>query len=252
MKYTLKNLETPEVKRLLALIFSEPGVGKTLLGATFPKPVFIALEDGTETVAGSDAQVLKAESSQDLIDAVTFACNEVDCDTIIIDTISKLDQIIDLETLASCPQGRKSMGMAHGGFHNAYNVSALRHGEIVKFLGEVRDHAGKHVIMLSHSTHEHVSEPDQEDYDAFTIDVHKKSAPHYKRECNLIGHLRVKSTLVGAEGERKRAKGQGQRELICHAQPSSITKNRYFIDKAMPVKLGENPLYEHVSTLVQR
>ena len=56
--------------------------------------------------------------------------------------------------------------------------------------------------------------------------MHKKSLPHYTDNVDLVGFIRL-VTFVSGSADKKRATTTGEREIICHPQPSSVTKNRF-------------------------
>jgi hypothetical protein len=83
----------------------------------------------------------------------------------------------------------------------------------------------------------------------YSLRLPAKSLPPYVDDVDLVGFLREQTIVTGEEDERKRARGTGMRELICHVTPSNVSKNRYNITQPLPVKMGENPLAEFVPSL---
>ena len=89
----LDKIITLEPKAPRITIFGRPGIGKSTLAAQFPKPLFLL----TEETGLSNVEALPvATSFRDIWDNVKelLAMDELPFNTIVIDSISKLDALI--------------------------------------------------------------------------------------------------------------------------------------------------------------
>ena len=75
----------------LDLIYGIEGVGKSSLGATYPKPLFLDTEGSTSDL---DVHTIEINNYASFVEAVKFACQSKDYQTIVIDTVDWLDQIV--------------------------------------------------------------------------------------------------------------------------------------------------------------
>lgn len=250
MAIDLKSLSKPQGQRpVIMTLFGEGGMGKTTLAAMMPKPVFIRTEDGTASLAGNEGVALfpLASRSQDVFDAIeALASQPHDYKTLVLDSITQLATLIESEIVAADPKA-KSINQAGGGYGAGYNTAAEMHRKVREWAGALAYDKGMNVVFIGHADTETMDLPDYDPYARYTIRMHKKSIPHYTDNVDLVGFVRLKTYLTGT-GEKKRAVSTADREIICHPQASSVTKNRFGIDKPVQFTFdGGNPFNEFVA-----
>lgn len=250
MAIDLKSLSKPMGQRpVIMTLFGEGGMGKTTLAAMMPKPVFIRTEDGTASLAGNEGVALfpLASRSQDVFDAIeALASQEHDYKTLVLDSITQLATLIESEIVAADPKA-KSINQAGGGYGAGYNTAAEMHRKVREWAGALAYDKGMNVVFIGHADTETLDLPDSDPYARYTIRMHKKSIPHYTDNVDLVGFIRLKTYLTGT-GEKKRAVSTAEREIICHPQASSVTKNRFNIDKPVTFTFGGgNPFNDFVA-----
>jgi len=250
MAIDLKSLSKPQGQRpVIMTLFGEGGMGKTTLAAMMPKPVFIRTEDGTASLAGNEGVALfpLASRSQDVCDAIeALAIQPHDYKTLVLDSITQLATLIESEIVAADPKA-KSINQAGGGYGAGYNTAAEMHRKIREWAGALAYDKGMNIVFIGHADTETMDLPDYDPYARYTIRMHKKSLPHYTDNVDLVGFIRLKTYLTGT-GEKKRAVSTADREIICHPQASSVTKNRFNIDKPVAFTFGGgNPFNDFVA-----
>ena len=244
MAINLNQLSKPDGKRpVIATLFGEGGMGKTTLAAMFPKPVFIRTEDGTASLVGNDDVALfpLARSSQDVIDAmIALGTEEHDRKTLVFDSITQLATMIEHEIVVA-DAGSKSINQASGGYGAGYTEAAERHREIRELAGMLAYDLGMNIVFIGHADTETMDLPDMEAYGRYTIRMHKKSLPHYTDNVDLVGFIRLKSTVL-KKHDKHRAVSNGDREILCFPQASSVAKNRFGITAPLDFSFdGGNP-----------
>lgn len=243
MAIDLSTLTKPTGQRLIiCTIFGEGGMGKTTLASLFPKPVFIRTEDGSQSLAGNENVSLFpiAASSKDVLDQIeALATQEHDFKTVVVDSITQLATIIEHEIVAADPKA-KSINQAGGGYGAGYNTAAEKHRQVREWAGALAYDRNMNVVFIGHADTETMDLPDMDPYGRYTVRMHKKSLPHYTDNVDLVGFVRL-VTFTSGSGEKKRASTTGEREIICHPQPSSVTKNRFGITEPVIFKGTENP-----------
>lgn len=248
MAIDLSTLSKPDGSRpIICTLVADAGLGKTTLAAMFPKPVFIRTEDGTTSLVGHDDVQLfpLATSSEDVLDAIeALATQEHDRKTVVLDSITQLASIIEAEIVAADPKA-KSINQAGGGYGAGYNAAAQRHAKIRDWIGALAYEKGMNVVFVAHADTEVMDLPDQDPYSRYTVRMHKKSLPHYTDNVDLVGHIRLK-TFTRGDGDKKRAISTGEREIVCHATASSVSKNRFGITEPIPFTLDKNPFEQYV------
>lgn len=225
-------------------IFGDAGLGKTTLASTFPSPVFIRAEDGLSSL--SDKEDIKAfpvvKKSEDILDqARALWKEEHSFKTVILDSITKLDSLIQDEIIKDA--GTKNLAQAYGGFGAGYGAVSARHYEIRNKLGFLAD-KGINIVFIAHSTTKEISLPDEPSFAKYTCEMHEKSLKNYIHDVDVVGFLKLK-VVLNKEGK---ATNTQERELVCHATPSNISKNRLVppIDKALKIEKGVNPFADYL------
>jgi len=250
MAIDLKTLSKPSGQRpIICTLFGEGGMGKTTLAAMFPSPVFIRTEDGTASLAGNDNVSLfpLATSTQDVLDAIeALATQKHDHKTLVIDSITQLGTLIEAEIVAADPKA-KSINQAGGGYGAGYSTAAEKHRQIRDWAGSLAYEKGMNVIFIGHADTEMLDLPDMDAFARYTVRMHKKSLPHYTDNVDLVGLIRLKTFVRGGDGDKKRAISTGEREIICHPQASSVTKNRFNISEPLAFTFDRNPFADFVA-----
>jgi len=250
MAIDLKTLSKPSGQRpIICTLFGEGGMGKTTLAAMFKSPVFIRTEDGTASLAGNDNVSLfpLATSTQDVLDAIeALATQKHDHKTLVIDSITQLGTMIEAEIVAADPKA-KSINQAGGGYGAGYSAAAEKHRQIRDWAGSLAYEKGMNVIFIGHADTEMLDLPDLDAFARDTVRMHKRSLPNYTDNVDLVGLIRLKTFVRGGDGDKKRAISTGEREIICHPQASSVTKNRFNISEPLAFTFDRNPFADFVA-----
>ena len=241
---TLKSLSAPNRNRpLIFTIVADGGMGKTSLAATFPAPVFIRTEDGTMSIADRDDVALFPVSNtvSEVMAAIeALAVEEHSFRTVVIDSVTKLNQMVESEILALDPKA-KGLNQALGGYGNAYDAVSKMHLELRRACGYLAEAKGMHVVFLAHASTETVDPPDGDPYTRYSIPMHKKSIPHYTNDVDVVAYIKQKFYTTGADGKKKAVSTGDERIITCYPTPSHVSKNRLGISVDLPFAKGSNP-----------
>jgi GTPase SAR1 family protein len=251
MAIDLTELERPTGQRPVILtLFGEGGMGKTTLAAMFPKPVFIRTEDGTASLQGNEnvAMFPITTSTQDVLDAIeSLATQEHEFKTLVLDSITQLATMIEHEIVAADPKA-KSINQAGGGYGAGYSAASEKHRQIREWAGALAYEKGMNVVFIGHADVETMDLPDMDQYNRYSVRLHKKCISHYTDNVDAVCMVRLKTFVRGAEGDKKRAISTQEREVICHPQAASVTKNRFNITEPLPFTFdGGNPFDKWVA-----
>lgn len=240
----LATIAKPADRPPIITICGDAGTGKTSLAATFPSPVFIRAEDGLQALpanARPDAFPV-LQSSAMLFDQLIALLKEPhDYSTLVIDSVSKLEEIFVREILENDPRA-KGINQALGGYGNGPSAVAALHGRVRKAAGMLNEKRHMAIVFIAHADIETMRPPDMDDYTRHSLRLMPKSLPHYVDDVDLVGFVRLASALRGGDGDRKKIISDGSRELVCHATAASVAKNRFGIEDDLPFEKGENPL----------
>jgi hypothetical protein len=243
MAVSLQNLSKPIGKRpIIATLFGEGGMGKTTLAAMFPAPMLIRVEDGTISLQGFDGidmtpAVKSSGEVGEWLDALLTS--EHAFKTVIIDSVTQLATLIEKEITEA--SGAKSINQANGGYGAGYKAAADVHRRLRDKAGLLIER-GINVIFIAHATTEEMDLPDMDKYKRYSVRLHQHVAPHYTDNVDMVALIKLKTWLVGAEGESSKAQTSSEREIICYPQPASVTKNRFHIKETLPFDFSQgNP-----------
>lgn len=261
MSFTLNDLVTPERGPLAVTIFGEPGLGKTSLGAEWPKPVILRFEDGSHAISHRKDVALTPvirESDKDADGTVTKTAMEKIKDvfdflktgkhpfkTLVIDSLTELEVVLTNAILEK--EKVASLAVAMGGYGKGYEYLSQLMGGIRNEAENLRILRGMHVVFIAHSQTRTEEPPDSESYGKYTLRLHKKSEGHFINNVDIVGFLRL-NMRVKTDGERGRALSDGTRVLDCQATPYSCSKNRFGITDSIPYTIGTNPLAAYVAS----
>jgi len=257
MAIDLKKLSRPTNDRpIICTLFGEGGMGKTTLAAMFPAPVFIRTEDGTASISGHDDALLfdVAGSTAEVFEAIeALIAGGHDRKTLVIDSVTQFEKMAVREILDSEPNPKaKSMPAAHGGYGKAFGILDAKHQELREAAGYLASDCGMNVVFLMHASIEELELPDADKYSRYTVALHKNKqydcSHHYTNNADLVAFIRLRTNLRGAEGGKKRAISDGEREIICFPVASNVSKNRFGITTPMPFDLTiGNPFDQFVA-----
>ena len=251
---TLKSLSAPNRNRpLIFTIVADGGMGKTSLAATFPAPVFIRTEDGTMSIADRDDVALFPVSNTvaEVMAAIeALAVEEHSFRTVVIDSITRLNIMIESEVLAMDPDA-KGLNQALGGYGNSYDAVSKMHLELRRACGYLAEAKGMHVVFLAHASTETVDPPDGDPYTRYSIPMHKKSIPCYTNDVDVVAFIKkrvltrgapILDAKTGAIKKASKALDSGDERIItCYPTPSHVSKNRLGISVDLPFAKGSNP-----------
>lgn len=244
---SLQQLKSPEKRPLIATICGDGGVGKTTLAATFPRPVIIPTEDGTQSIERrKDIAVFPVcKTVQDVFDSIKALLQEDHSfGTVVIDSITQLNILAEAEIVAADPKA-KSINQAAGGYGAGYAQVSEIHRNIREAAEALREQKRMNVVFIAHAETETVDPPDGDAYSRYTLRMHKRSVSHYTDNVDIVGYVKIKTYTTG-DGDRKKAVTDGTRIVTCYPVPSHVAKNRFDITEDIEFTKDANPFAQWV------
>jgi GTPase SAR1 family protein len=243
-------LQQPTYRAVQVTLTGEGGVGKTSLAASFPAPVFLRTEDGMESLGANAPMAFPLAGSSQEIEEQLLMLGREDHDfrTVVIDSVSKLNILIEQEIVASDPKRPQSINQAMGGYGAGLAAVAERHRKIKALCDQLSQYKGLNIVFIAHADTETVDHPDQDPYTRYTLRMGKRSVTHYSDDVDIVAFIKMK-TLTRGTGEKLKAITDGSRIITCYPTPNHISKNRYGITQDLPFNEGTNPLADYVPAL---
>jgi len=186
---------------LKALIYGQPGLGKSTLSVSMPKPVLIDCDNGIHRIRPEHrSPFLPVSSYQEVLDVL--ASPEIkEFDTIIFDTAGKLLDYMDAWIIKNNPkEGRRDGALTLQGY-------GTRKREFINLLKRVSV-MGKHLVFVAH-------EREERDGDNKVIrpEIGGSSGGDLIKELDLVGYMEAigkKRTISFAPCEKYYAKNSAR------------------------------------------
>lgn len=248
----LQQAQRPADMPIVATISGDAGIGKTTFACTFPRPVVIRLEDGLQAVPEHwrPAALPVVGSVEVLLQQITaIAKGAHDFGTLILDSVTQLDELFIKHVVDNDSSNPKSINQAAGGYGGGMRAVADLHQRVRKG-AELCRRRGMHVVFIAHSDTSKVEPPDGEPYTRYDLRLHPKCQSPYVDNVDLVGYLKLEMHGKRRDGDDMvKVISDGTRILSCHTQAANVSKNRYGIKDNLYVEPGENPLYDWVPSL---
>lgn len=223
------------------------GVGKTTLGALFPDPFFIRLEEGLKAIEHMENVIVtpKIKKIEEVLDWLERLRKEKhDRKACIFDSISAMDAMGEHEIVVK--DGATNLNSACGGFGAGGRILARKMTEIRERASLLQEERGMHVVFLAHSQVETLRPQDSEPYDVLDLKMNPKSRGPFTEDVDVVAFLRLKTDTEQAGKDRRIAVSSGRREIVCYAHAALSAKNRLGIQDILRCPPGTNPLLEAI------
>ncbi len=247
----LTTISKPEDRPIIGTITGDAGTGKTTLAATFPKPIFIRIEDGLQAVPADirpDAFPVVSQVDDLWGQLKALITDEHEYKTLVIDSVTQLETLFAEHVIESDPKRPKSLAQANGGYGAGYLAVSALHGRVRKAAKMLNEKRNMNVLFIAHSDVSTIELPDQDPYSRYELRLHKKCVPHYVDNVDLVAYLKLETFTTG-DGDRKKAISSGNRIAVCYTGAAQVSKNRYGINEDITVPHGQNPFINFIPTL---
>jgi len=220
------------------LIYGTEGIGKSTLGAQFPKPLILDTEEGTHhldvaRVSCHDWVTLEGAMLELGRDRQGF-------ETVVIDSADWAERHLIDHLLRK--SGKRSI--EDFGFGKGYTMLAESFTKLLA-AADALVRTGLHVVFVAHSQVKRTSPPDQEEgFDRFELKLTKQTGPLLREwaDALLFCNYRLK-VVEGADG---RMKARGGKERLIYAERAAAwdAKNRYGLAAELPMTIDSlSPLF---------
>lgn len=224
----------------IIMVHSKPGVGKSTWASQAPSPLFVSLEEGTNTLDVERTPIITEwENVIALIGELIG--EEHEYKTIVFDTIDMLEMCAWRNLCTR--ENVTSIELACGGYGKGYKeIMEAYWPHFMDGLRALRDKKGVGSILLCHSTDREVVSAQAENYlrsepKLFVSSNGKTDTTDYLvSQCDACGYFGFDvKTIDNADKDRKIAKGGTKRLQHWYPAASHLAKNRYGITDPIPL-----------------
>jgi GTPase SAR1 family protein len=220
------------------IIYGAPGVGKSSFCSHAPDPIYLDVEEGTKKI---NVKRLSGFSNYqefiDLIDQAVEGRRFKQFQTIIIDTIDFLEQMIF--DYVCKKKGKKTIGdFSHGAGYRFVldewlellnKLSLIRKGIPENKDLNQEEVKGKNIILIAHEQIKRFENPISDSYDRYSIKLYDKATSFIIAKCDAVFFISRSFVLNEdkTDKNRKIAVKLPGRTIYTEETPSIIAKNRY-------------------------
>lgn len=214
------------------LIYGPPGIGKTTAAASFPKPLIVALDDGSDDL--DVARVKGVRSLQDLGALIDELKEQSEYKTLVIDGITELEEAV--WTFVCKEHGKKNIedfGFYKG--QRSYAPPIWR--QLFKRLDCLRAQTGMWVVIVGHDRVENHKDPEAETFQRYVPAIDQSAVTLIKGWCDEVFRLAIDTSIRStSDGNRKIAISAGDRIVYAEDHPARVAKNRLGLPAEFPLE----------------
>lgn len=231
-RISLANLQTGGGgKPPLITIYGVSGIGKTTTAAKFPNPIFIQCEDGLTSPSLRHVQTFGVlQNYEEVLDALAVVYEHAaakNWQTLVVDTLSKLDPMIEDYVSRTQFGGAKLGDVAFGKGWAPYTHCWM---EWIAGIKAFRNNLGMNVVLLDHVRTKKVNPPDSDSYTKYDLAVNERVAPSIVSDMDAVLFANFPLTNLSSDagfGRKINRAVIDKPRFYCQHKGSHEAKNRY-------------------------
>lgn len=212
------------------LVHGVPGVGKTTFGCTFPAPILLRTERGSEAVSVPAFPGL-AQSYEDVVEALNALMGgNHPYKTLVFDSVDWLEPLVWDYTCRRL----EIDSIESAGFGKGYVEADADWRCLLGGFDELRCSTGMHVVVIAHTEVKRFDPPDSDSYDRYQIKLHKRAMALLQEWAGTVAFVNYRKALELTKKNNKdktqnkyRATGTGERVVYLDERPAYIAKKRW-------------------------
>lgn len=215
------------------VLYGVKGIGKSTWAAGAPNPIFIQCEEGLEDIGAS--RFAKAEKFQDVLDRFEQLCKDKhDYRTVAVDSLDGLQDLIFKEVC----NDKGVENIEDIGYAKGYTFALDYWKQVLDCLDFLRDEKGMNTILIAHAQIVKFEDPEQANYDRWTLQLHKHATAHITQWADEVFfatyRILINKEKSGFGKEKARGIGTGERLIKTTERPSNVAKNRLDMPDEIP------------------
>lgn len=180
------------------LVYGSSGIGKTVFGATAPKPLFLAVEEGMLSLADKNVPFVKIKNLQDMRDVLKALKEKsitdkngkpIEYETIVIDSLTEVQQVV----IQNITGGRQPSMNQWGDFSD-------KMAEILKGFASL----DKHIIFTCLASEKNAEDDDGKEYTRFQPELFGKLSEKAQAMMDFVAYYYMKVEVVNDKPTQKR------------------------------------------------
>jgi len=227
-------------------VYSVHGCGKTTLGASADRPIFMQTEDGLGMLDAPTFGMLR--TYDELMQAIGSLYTEPhDFKTLVLDSADHAEPLI----WAQCCKDNGWDTIEKPGYGRGYAAALDLWRVMFDGLRALRDEKGMTIVLLAHSMIQNFDSPETESYARYSPKLHKGASAFVQEACDAVFfcNYRVSTVKTDSGFNKKTVRGVGGSERVLYTteRPSHLAKNRYSMPDQLPMTW--DAIAEHIPAL---
>lgn len=216
------------------LLHGEHGLGKSSFGAYSPDPIFIQCEDGLGEIDVDRFPL--AKSADEVFKNIGMLIKEEHkYKTVVVDSLDWFEALVWRKI---CEE-KEVKNIEEIGYAKGYTFAMNYHEKLLSGLAKLRDEKDMAIILLAHNEIKTFNNPEGENWDKYSIKLHKKATKKYEEYCDAVLFVNNKTYVSKDKGALKaKAVGSGERTIFTQPRPAFSAKCRYDVPFEIPYKKG--------------
>lgn len=231
----LSNVTTGKIIRpRRVLTYGVHGIGKSTWAAGASKPIFLPTEEGVNDIdCAKFPQATSWDQFEGYLQELAGADHEYK--TLVVDSLDWLERLI---WSAVCAEKAVST-IEDIGYGKGYVAASDWWARFLRALTYLRDKKHMTIVLLAHAKIERFENPEDENYNRYTLALHKAAAAMLQEWCDevLFANYKVYTKTAEEGFGRTSTKGIGGSERILRTQekPFCQAKNRLDMPEEIPL-----------------
>lgn len=230
----MKIITTSPTKPPRMVIYGDHKIGKSTFAKGCPKPIFIQTEDGLESLGVQAFE--KCKTYEEVIACLEYLATEKhEYKTLALDSLDWTEKLI-WEKIC---RDNKWEQIGDGPYGAGYKLAINYWRTLLKAFDILNSEKKMLICLISHAKISKFEDPERENYDRYSLDLHDKSAKLICEYVDIIGFANYKvATITKKEGfgqTTTKVKATGERILSLTNKAAFEAGNRYGLPDQVPL-----------------
>ena len=222
-------------KPLFMALYSGPGIGKTDVGASFPKPYFFDFEESTHNIDVKRHRPLSFDEIMEDLEEIRDESEIKEFKSIIFDTIDELERLIHKQVAFD----KDKASIDDIGWQKGFGLAVNKWADFISICREIRDKHNIHFCFLAHSFTTLKADIEKGlSYSRYSMALHKKAADYIFGQVEMVLFAKKDIALKETADNKIIVKDLEKRILYTSLSALYDAKNRIGLPAELPMPQG--------------